>query len=88
VPENNDSEIVALAGEINRYLDKHPDAADSLEGIIKWWLLRERYELTRDRVEKAIERLVEDGEIEQSILTGGRVIYMKAKGSDKGGSGE
>lgn len=85
MPENKDYEIAGFAEGIKRYLDKCPDAADTLEGIIHWWLLRERYELTRARVEKSIKQLLEDGEIEQSTLRGGRIIYRKAKDRDTSG---
>jgi len=35
-------EITALVIEITEYFETHPNAADSLEGITKWWLKKTR----------------------------------------------
>src|SRR5437016_2658461 len=46
-----------VAEEILSYLRNHPNAADTLEGILKWWLPRQRYETEQQRIEQALEYL-------------------------------
>jgi hypothetical protein len=66
-------------GEIERsllsYLRGHPQAADTLEGIIEWWLPLQRYETARLRIEDALERLVADGTLRRDLLHDGAVLY-------------
>ena len=66
-------------GEIERavigYLAQHPDAADTLDGIVAWWLPRQRYETARDRIEAALASLVAQGLLRASGLPGGPELY-------------
>ena len=50
------SEEQEIAREILRHLKKHPEAKDTLDGIVQWWLLRERVEPTK--VEGAVSLLL------------------------------
>ena len=52
------SEIPKLANEILTYLTKHPDAMDTIEGIVEWWLLEQRVERQSARVRHALAVLV------------------------------
>lgn len=67
--------IKDLANEIKGYLVNHPEASDSLEGIAKWWLVMQRYEVAMDKVQEALEHLVDEGEISKSSTTVGKIIY-------------
>jgi len=57
------------------YLAQHPDAADTLDGIVSWWLPQQRYETERRRIEKALGHLVERGQLRCDCLPGGAVLY-------------
>lgn len=46
--------------EILEYLRRHPDASDTLEGIMEWWLLNQKIICEMKRVKAAILKLVED----------------------------
>ncbi len=50
-----------IAREILSYLSDHPDAADTIDGIIQWWLLETKIEFQRKLVIDALERLVRGG---------------------------
>lgn len=50
--------------EIVEYLHAHPSAADTVDGIIQWWLIHQRYETARDVIERALDDLVEQGIID------------------------
>ena len=70
-----DSDLLHLADAIRHYLAKHPDAADTLEGVVNWWLVRQRYENAVTRVSRALELLVEQGELTKIQHRGSPPIY-------------
>ena len=57
------------------YLRSHPDAADTLDGIVQWWLPRQRYETERSRIAAVLARLVARGLLRVSGLPGGDALY-------------
>jgi hypothetical protein len=67
------------AAEIERsvlaYLDRHPQAADTLRGIVNWWLPRQRYELGCRRIGHVLDRLVAEGTLHRDELPDGEVLY-------------
>lgn len=67
--------VADIAQAIGRYLAKHPHAADSLEGIRRWWLMRQRYEESAQQVQEALEQLLREGVITKRILSDGQVLY-------------
>ncbi len=71
-----DSDPIALEGRILEYLDKHPDAADNLEGIAAWWLGQTGYPFTTKAVQEALSRLVADHRIARIELPDGRTLYQ------------
>ncbi len=50
-----------LAYDILGYLVEHPEAQDSLEGIVEWWLLEQQIERQTTKVKKALVELVSKG---------------------------
>ena len=56
MPEKKD-----ISQEILEYLRQHPNASDTLEGIMEWWLLSQRISHEMERVKSAVLNLVEDG---------------------------
>jgi hypothetical protein len=55
---NDDSEgREVIAREIVTYLLKHPDAKDTLDGILEWWLAGGRARTSRRRLEDALDDL-------------------------------
>jgi hypothetical protein len=78
VAGHDEPDITLIANEIRRYLQSHPQAADSIEGVARWWLMRQRLEESRDRVERALESLVAEGVVEK-VLSDTRVVYALAK---------
>jgi hypothetical protein len=57
-PEPYSAEEREIARDILRYLEKHPEAKDTLEGIVQWWLSRERVERRLTKVERAVSFLL------------------------------
>ena len=65
--------------EILAYLNAHPQAADSLEGIVLWWLPRQRFVEARDRIQESLDQLVDRGLVERTRLADGTVLYGKPR---------
>ena len=66
---------VQVAYEILRYLIKHPDAQDTLEGIVGWWFLGRTIKYQKLLVKKALDMMVEDGLVIAHQGTDSRTIY-------------
>jgi hypothetical protein len=72
----------SVAAEVLAYLAKRPNAADTLEGVLAWWLPRQRYETERDKIEQALEGLAAGGFIEKTRIVDGTVLYSRARTRD------
>lgn len=48
-----------IARQILAYLVKHPDAQDTLEGIMQWWLVHQEVHYRRELILKALDDLVQ-----------------------------
>ena len=68
-----------IAKAIRRYVDAHPDAADSIDGIHRWWLLPVFHDEARALVTCAVDQLAHEGALRQVALEDGRVIYSSAR---------
>lgn len=68
-----------VARRIMNYLQKHPDAGDTLEGISKWWVKLERVDESVDNVSVALEELVKKRKIKKREIKGGSLIYRIPK---------
>ncbi len=84
--KNLDVDISDIEQEIIRYLDEHMNAADSVDGIAKWWLSRQRYEETLERVQKALDELVSKGVVKRRFTASGNTVYSRSTTEDKDGS--
>ena len=61
---NPDSTIThksQIGNEILAYLVEHPEAQDTLEGILEWWLLERQIKFHTARVKEALSELVSKG---------------------------
>lgn len=71
--------VLEVAQEISHYLESHPEAADTLEGVVNWWLARQRYEYSYRMVKQALEHLVEEGKVARQVTVGGGIVYASAR---------
>ncbi|MEW8492457.1 MAG: transcriptional repressor [Candidatus Thiodiazotropha taylori] len=77
---NDEEQVRNVAAMILRYLQKHPQASDTAEGITRWWVMRQRYENSVQTVKQALAILVQDGALEGHQLAQGKVVYsLKSK---------
>ena len=73
-----------IAHEILAYLAEHPDAQDTLDGIVQWWLLERKIKFQVGRVTHVLEELVAKGLIFEQKTPDFRNQYRinKAKKED------
>jgi hypothetical protein len=71
----DDESIEVLAREVETYLSQHPEAADTADGILRWWLPRVRLEEAQHDVQRALDLLVARGVIVERQLPDGSKVY-------------
>lgn len=64
-----------IEGAVLDYLHTHPHAADTLDGITRWWLPQQRYVNALSRIETVLHRLVDQGNLQLRRLPDGTVLY-------------
>jgi len=70
-------DVRTVADEIARYLDRRPDASDTEEGVMRWWIPRIRLEEELAVVRDALALLVTQGSVERVVLPSGLVILRR-----------
>lgn len=83
--ERPDEEIERIARDLEHYVSLHPTAADTAEGIARWWLPHSG-EPALTTVEAALEQLVQRGIVVRRSLPGGTFIFAGAAPTKRGHS--
>jgi Fe2+ or Zn2+ uptake regulation protein len=73
--ENEKSRYLEQRETILRYLEAAPHAADTVEGVVIWWLPRQRYRDAYQDIEKILEELTAEGLVVKTRLLDNKVIY-------------
>jgi hypothetical protein len=76
-PTHDDAEVEGLARELEQYVSLHPTAADTPDGIARWWLDRPE-QPALNLVEAALELLLARGVLASRMLPDGKFIYACA----------
>ena len=66
--------------EILEYLKAHPFAADTVDGILQWWLPLQRYETAKEVIQTALEDLIKQGVVDYIDMGNGRRVFRLAAG--------
>src|SRR5437773_290293 len=72
-----DQRTRSVADEVARYLERCPDASDTEEGVMQWWIPRIRIDEELAVVRDALTLLVAEGTVERRILPGGSVLVRR-----------
>ncbi len=64
-----------IAREILTYLGKHPDAQDTLDGILKGWLPDRGSKYKPTLVQEVLKDLVLEGTIQETKIPGSHTVY-------------
>jgi hypothetical protein len=65
------------------YLDEHPTAMDTLDGIAEWWIRRQQIEIEVRRVSSVLQALVQQGVLEEAQQGGVRFFRRRSSGSSR-----
>ncbi|KXU84627.1 hypothetical protein CR51_41500 [Caballeronia megalochromosomata] len=71
--KHDERALQATKQRVTDYLRQHPAAADSADGIHRWWL--QGGEVAPQIVEQALRELVEQGVVARTVLSDGHVVY-------------
>jgi DNA-binding MarR family transcriptional regulator len=63
------------------YLANNPDAGDTFEGIVEWWLLHQRIKYEIRTVSDAVAKLIDEGLIQGEKGSDARVVYRVNRGA-------
>jgi hypothetical protein len=63
------------APEILGYLARHPDAQDTIDGILHWWVLDACVRKWAPKIAETVAQLAEQGFLEQKPSADGQVFY-------------
>jgi len=72
---DHSEQLARVRAEVLRYLEDHPHAADTAEGVCRWWIRESRFGLSEVTVQKVLETLVSEGHMRKVQLPGGGVVY-------------
>ncbi|VAX01218.1 hypothetical protein MNBD_GAMMA22-3092 [hydrothermal vent metagenome] len=74
-----DDSTTTLVQQIADYLARHPHAADTVEGIARWWLPQQPGVRSVERVSRSLEYMLKNNLISRRTLSDGREIYTTTK---------
>jgi len=67
--------------ELLAYLGRYPEAHDTLEGIVEWWLLEQHIQKSSLVVKEALSALISKGIVTEIRFPDGRIHYcLRATG--------
>ncbi|WP_297324647.1 hypothetical protein [Nitrosomonas sp.] len=75
--ETDESSKANIRKEILQYMQTHPDAADSLNGIVNWWLSSKYSAEDMKKVEGVLEQLIKDGLVKKVVLIDKTILYKR-----------
>ena len=64
-----------ISKRILNYLQRNPEAGDTLEGIVNWWLEMERIDFSMNEVEEVLQSLIQKGRIKMYKSRDGATFY-------------
>jgi hypothetical protein len=77
--EFNEYDVQKIADQIECYLKYHPNAADTIEGITKWWLPGQGIEASSVIVQQALDYLGSKLVIKCNANLSGNKVYSSNK---------
>jgi hypothetical protein len=64
-----------IARELLQYLGKHPDAEDTVEGVLQNWLVDGKGRFTLTIVQEVVKDLVLEGKLQENKVPGAAPSY-------------
>ena len=79
MPEFNESDVQQIVELIECYLKNHPNAADTIEGITKWWLPGQGIEVSSLIVQQSLNYLSSMSVVKCNANHSGNKVYSSNK---------
>jgi hypothetical protein len=76
----HDHTVERLARAIARYVDAHPNASDTLEGVARWWVAADAEQAPLDALQRALDALTDREVLTRRVLPDGRRVYAARTG--------
>ena len=73
-----DPRLPSPAPEILEYLARQPDARDTIEGILQWWVLDSCIRNWSPKIAETVAQLVEQGFLQEKPSPDGKIFYRVA----------
>jgi len=74
-----ETSLPSPAPEILDYLSRHPDAQDTIDGILHWWVLDSCIRKWAPKIAETVAQLVERGFLEKRASADGHFLYRVAR---------
>ena len=68
-----------IQNELMDYIQQHPNAADTAEGIRQWWLIKRVSDYNQDMIQLSLDQLVESHSLRKIKGGNGKEIYSLNK---------
>lgn len=81
--KNKEFIAASLREALMNYLQGHPHAADTLEGITQWWLTGVDPAVTPSMIQQALDELILEKKISSDVLGDGSVLYFHSRKQNK-----
>jgi len=75
--EYEKSDLAELHDVIVDYLQNNPNAADSLEGILNYWVPQAYRKIDRATIEQVLEQLMDEGKVQKVGLADGSILFRQ-----------
>ena len=72
------NDLETIIENIRCYLGLNPNAADTLDGVMKWWLSNGLRNVSKESVQEGLEFLLKQGVIKRSKSIDGKEIYSSS----------
>lgn len=70
-----EEQVEAAMEDIRRYIEDHPHAIDTINGVHNFWLSGHGAAVSLEALQSALDRLTASGLLEARRVPGGDVIY-------------
>jgi hypothetical protein len=81
VETNELPDVLTAASAIKRYLAARPDALDTLQGVARWWVSRQRLGDSLEIVQRALDHLEAQGDVVCLQSPDGLQVYRRVADS-------
>ena len=71
-----------LGEAILRHIRRHPDVADTAQGILQWWLPRPGYENAPELIDSVLEDMAARDWLEAIRMLDGEILYRRGRALD------